>query len=337
MVEALAEQVPGAAADRDPDQLGHQSHFARLRLLDPERFYDYDAFLAEEQAYGQVASAAQELLDGETLSNDAKQILASQLEGLDLNDAAARQQAVAKLLDQHGTGRVLFRNSRANIQGFPERHLNVYPMPLPEQYKTAIKVMGMMGGNGGDLQTRALRYLYPEKIFQQFEGDNATWTQFDPRVEWLLELLLSARQQKVLVICSEAATAIALEEALRTREGIRGAVFHEGMSILERDKASAYFAQAEGELRCCSAPRSAQKVATSSLPAIWCCSICPQPGSAGTAYRPTGPYRSAEYRRDPRPLSGRDCPARPAALVSRWSGCIRADLPDRPPGVRSGT
>ncbi|MBC6489269.1 RNA polymerase-associated protein RapA [Aeromonas hydrophila] len=247
MVEALAEQVPGVLLlTATPDQLGHQSHFARLRLLDPERFYDYEAFLAEEQAYGQVASAAQELLDGETLSDEAKRILASQLEGLDLSDATARQQAVAKLLDQHGTGRVLFRNSRANIQGFPERHLNVYPMPLPEQYKTAIKVMGMMGGNGGDLQTRALRYLYPEKIFQQFEGDNATWTQFDPRVEWLLELLLSARQQKVLVICSEAATAIALEEALRTREGIRGAVFHEGMSILERDKASAYFAQAEG-------------------------------------------------------------------------------------------
>ncbi|MFM5670502.1 RNA polymerase-associated protein RapA [Aeromonas hydrophila] len=247
MVEALAEQVPGVLLlTATPDQLGHQSHFARLRLLDPERFYDYEAFLAEEQAYGQVASAAQELLDGETLSDEAKKVLASQLEGLDLSDAAARQQAVAKLLDQHGTGRVLFRNSRANIQGFPERHLNVYPMPLPEQYKTAIKVMGMMGGNGGDLQTRALRYLYPEKIFQQFEGDNATWTQFDPRVEWLLELLLSARQQKVLVICSEAATAIALEEALRTREGIRGAVFHEGMSILERDKASAYFAQTEG-------------------------------------------------------------------------------------------
>ncbi|MGL5072784.1 MAG: RNA polymerase-associated protein RapA [Aeromonas salmonicida] len=247
MVEALAEQVPGVLLlTATPDQLGHQSHFARLRLLDPERFYDYEAFLAEEQAYGQVASAAQELLEGETLSDEAKQILASQLEGLDLSDAAARQQAVAKLLDQHGTGRVLFRNSRANIQGFPERHLNVYPMPLPDQYKTAIKVMGMMGGNGGDLQTRALRYLYPEKIFQQFEGDNATWTQFDPRVEWLLGLLLSARQQKVLVICSEAATAIALEEALRTREGIRGTVFHEGMSILERDKASAYFAQEDG-------------------------------------------------------------------------------------------
>ncbi|UBO73384.1 RNA polymerase-associated protein RapA [Aeromonas rivuli] len=247
MVEALAEQVPGVLLlTATPDQLGHQSHFARLRLLDPERFYDYEAFLAEEQAYGQVAAAAQALLAGEPLSDAAQQLLANQLAGLDLTDSKARQQAVSTLLDQHGTGRVLFRNSRANIQGFPERHLNVYPMPLPDQYKTAIKVMSMMGGSGGDLQARALRYLYPEKIYQQFEGDSASWTQFDPRITWLLELLLGARQQKVLVICSEASTALALEEALRTREGIRATVFHEGMSILERDQASAYFAQQDG-------------------------------------------------------------------------------------------
>lgn len=247
MVETLAEQIPGVLLlTATPDQLGHESHFARLRLLDPERFFDYDAFLAEEQEYGAIASAAQALLDGSELDSAAQALLTEQLEGVDLNDATSRQLAVEKLLDRHGTGRVLFRNSRANIQGFPERHLNVYPMALPEQYKTAIKVMGMMGSNSGDLQTRALRYLYPEKIFQQFEGDNASWTQFDPRVDWLLELLLSARQQKVLVICSEAATAIALEEAVRTREGIRAAVFHEGMSLIERDKAAAYFAQVEG-------------------------------------------------------------------------------------------
>jgi ATP-dependent helicase HepA len=34
-----------------------------------------------------------------------------------------------------------------------------------------------------------------------------------------------------------------LEEAMRVKEGIRAAVFHEGMSIIERDKAAAYFAQ----------------------------------------------------------------------------------------------
>lgn len=249
IVEALAEETPGVLLlTATPDQLGHQSHFARLRLLDPERFYDYDAFLAEEQSYGQIAGIAQQLLEGSDLDANSQQLLRDCLDGLDpaaLSDSQQREQLLHALLDRHGTGRILFRNTRSAIQGFPERHLNLYPMALPEQYKTAIKVMGMMGGNSGDADTRARRYLYPEKIFQQFEGDAATWTQFDPRVDWLLALLKSARHDKVLVICSEAATALTLENALRTREGIRGAVFHEEMSLLERDKAAAYFAQEE--------------------------------------------------------------------------------------------
>lgn len=48
------------------------------------------------------------------------------------------------------------------------------------------------------------------------------------------------------MIASRATTALQLEQALREREGIRATVFHEGMSILERDKAAAYFAQEEG-------------------------------------------------------------------------------------------
>ncbi|MGL5949751.1 MAG: RNA polymerase-associated protein RapA [Aeromonas sp.] len=246
MVETLAEQIPGVLLlTATPDQLGHESHFARLRLLDPERFYDYENFVAEEQAYGHVAQAAQALLDGNALSAADIASLGDALSGLDLTNSAARAQGVQRLLDQHGTGRVLFRNSRASITGFPERQLHLHSMPLPEQYQTAIKVMGMME-SGGDQLSKAQRALYPEKIYQQFEGSSNSWTAFDPRVTWLLELLLSQRQDKVLVICSQAATALALEEALRTREGIRAAVFHEGMSILERDKASAYFAQMEG-------------------------------------------------------------------------------------------
>ena len=249
IVEALAEETPGVLLlTATPDQLGHQSHFARLRLLDPERFYDYEGFLAEEQSYGQVATVAQHLLDGSEPDAADLAILTDCLDGFSpaaLHDPEQRERVLHDLLDRHGTGRILFRNTRAAIQGFPERHLNLYPMPLPEQYKTAIKVMAMMGGNAGDADTRARRYLYPEKIFQQFEGEAATWTQFDPRVDWLLALLKSARHDKVLVICSEAATALTLENALRTREGIRGAVFHEEMSLLERDKAAAYFAQEE--------------------------------------------------------------------------------------------
>lgn len=55
--------------------------------------------------------------------------------------------------------------------------------------------------------------------------------------------LTSHRSQKVLVICAKAATALQLEQVLREREGIRAAVFHEGMSIIERDRAAARFAE----------------------------------------------------------------------------------------------
>ena len=47
------------------------------------------------------------------------------------------------------------------------------------------------------------------------------------------------------MICAHAQTAIDLENALRVKEGIRAAVFHEGLSIFERDRAAAYFAQEE--------------------------------------------------------------------------------------------
>jgi ATP-dependent helicase HepA len=39
---------------------------------------------------------------------------------------------------------------------------------------------------------------------------------------------------------------LTLENTLRTREGVRCTVFHEGMSLLERDKSAAYFADPDG-------------------------------------------------------------------------------------------
>ena len=35
------------------------------------------------------------------------------------------------LIDRHGTGRLLFRNTRATVKGFPERQLHTYPLELP--------------------------------------------------------------------------------------------------------------------------------------------------------------------------------------------------------------
>lgn len=79
--------------------------------------------------------------------------------------------------------------------------------------------------------------------------------------------LTSHRSQKVLVICAKAATALQLEQVLREREGIRAAVFHEGMSIIERDRAAAWFVEEDTGAQVLLCSGSAPKDATSSSPA----------------------------------------------------------------------
>jgi ATP-dependent helicase HepA len=67
----------------------------------------------------------------------------------------------------------------------------------------------------------------------------------DPRVAWLVDWLKQNRQQKVLLICANAETAQELEVCLRVRQGVRSSVFHEGLSLINRDRAAAYFADDE--------------------------------------------------------------------------------------------
>jgi len=112
---------------------------------------------------------------------------------------------------------------------------------MPKQYKTAMSVLGNMAGIQ-NAELTALRALFPEKIFQEFEGENASWGAFDPRVDWLIDTLKTLKHEKVLLICAKAETALSLEQILREREAIKASVFHEGMSIVERDRAAAYFA-----------------------------------------------------------------------------------------------
>ncbi|WP_112478506.1 RNA polymerase-associated protein RapA [Vibrio variabilis] len=260
VVEALAEKTPGVLLlTATPEQLGRESHFARLRLLDADRFFDYDAFVKEEEQYAPVADAVTALFSGQALANEAKNQITELLSEQDVEPlfnvlesnasdeekATARQELIDNLMDRHGTGRVLFRNTRAAIKGFPTRNVNLVPMPIPQQYTTSMRVSGMIGGKMTP-EARAMKMLYPEEIFQEFEGEDSSWWQFDSRVNWLIEKITAKRSEKVLVIASRASTALQLEQALREREGIRATVFHEGMSILERDKAAAYFAQEEG-------------------------------------------------------------------------------------------
>lgn len=228
-VERLAQLTPGLILlTATPEQLGEESHFARLRLLDPDRFYSFMAFLEEERLFEPVANAAKLLLAEKPLDDEAAALLAKLLKddnvgsllknlGDPEKSAVARAALIKVLLDHHGTGRILFRNSRQTVQGFPERERFGYALNGVE--------------NTADLQQ-------------------------DPRYLWLVDTLQSRTErraipinQKALLICKHAQTAIDLEQALKNRAGIASAVFHEGMSIIERDRAAAYFADQESAAR----------------------------------------------------------------------------------------
>jgi len=258
-IDQLSQVIPGVLLlTATPDQLGHESHFARLRLLDSDRFFDYDKFTEEESHYSEVADAANALVAGEKLSKAQENTLvallkesniAEQLSALNSDNteeqASTRQKLLAQLLDRHGTGRILFRNSRNTIKGFPARQTHPAPLIMPEQYQESLNEFMLSGCPETLANSKQAKFVFTPEMLYGLDSQAELWTDFDPRVEYLIDLLKSLKKEKVLVICAHAQTAIDLEAALRVKEGIRSAVFHEGLSIFERDRAAAYFAQDE--------------------------------------------------------------------------------------------
>ena len=225
LIEELAEKTPGVLLlTATPEQLGVESHFARLRLLDPQRFNSLDRFLDEETQYQHTAKVAEVLMSD--LALDESHIVAVEgLLGHRIEDQPEQRfRAIHELLDRHGTGRILFRNTREAIQGFPGRDCQPAPLPAPENWSMTGKLREQM---------------WPEEA--QLDG---AWMESDPRVMWLMERLRTdLKHKKVLLIARSGPVVEALENVLRLHAGIRTAMFHEGMSLLERDQAAAYFAE----------------------------------------------------------------------------------------------
>lgn len=231
-IESLAEKCRGLLLlTATPEQVGAASHFARLRLLDPARFHDLEAFLNEEQGYKQLSDTVKLLLDDTDtpLNDEVLDLLKNYLEDEapleNTPDKAERENIVSKLLDRHGTGRVFLRNTREAIKGFPERKLHATALSCPEIYSS-------LSGT--------------QTLFPEMETEGEDWLKHDPRVQHLISLLTELKSEKVLVICANADTATSLEKYLQLKMGIRCAAFYEGLSIIERDRAAAYFADTEG-------------------------------------------------------------------------------------------
>ncbi|MGB0866219.1 MAG: RNA polymerase-associated protein RapA, partial [Granulosicoccaceae bacterium] len=217
VVERLAAETASVLLlTATPEQLGNDSHFARLRLLDPDRYASLEQFQSDQANYQQVAESAAPLLHDAPLSTEQQKALAQWLDEehqslvsqANLN-ADERRRLISTLVDRTGTGRVLMRNTRAAVQGFAPRVLHTHPL-------------------------------------EPVSGESAdSWWRTDPRVKWLIDTLRSNYPRRYLLICSSTDTALDLAEALRVLAGIVPAVFHEGMSILDCDRAAAHFADPE--------------------------------------------------------------------------------------------
>lgn len=247
IVEKLSELVRGVLLlTATPEQLGKASHFARLRLLDKNRFNSLDQFIEEEKGYEPIAQCIESLIEQEPLNEDKVNLLHDLLEipkseiHLNSSDEEISQQWIDQLLDRHGTGRILFRNTRHAIKGFPQRHLEAHSLDAPNVY---LKILEQMGAEEA-FEEQLL--LSPEILFRAlFQDDAESWLDHDPRVDWLADLLAKNNNYKILVITSDKETALDLVRGIKQQSGINAAVFHEGLSLVERDKAAAYFADQE--------------------------------------------------------------------------------------------
>ncbi|MGH1484588.1 MAG: SNF2-related protein [Cellvibrionaceae bacterium] len=187
-----------------PERLGLESHFARLQLLDAEKFYNFDEFKQAYDSYQSLADDLHLLLDEGDDKDSDEHVSKEQLERLqqhfsiDIDAPVSKSALTELLLDGYGTGRMVYRNTRHAVAGFPERKL----------------------------------------ISHTIDGE-------EQKLEWLAGFIKQYKNEKLLLITHDKEDVLDLREWLYRKTGVDCPVFHEDMTLIERDRAAAYFADAE--------------------------------------------------------------------------------------------
>lgn len=230
-----------------PLQLQPESHFNRLRMLDPARFTDYQEFLKNEDSYRKIVRDLSRLpIDSdESVSWDAisealpkNSPIREWLSKENMREMAAGEW-VRRIVDALGTGSVVFRNTRRSVGGFPKRELFAVELKPNTEYRTLVqKASDADPDHSFDILVDGLlRTKY-----------KATWAD-DERISWLLDFLKKNPGEKILLICEHPDVVNALSSVLSERLGANSLVtFTEDMSILSRDRAAASFADDRGPM-----------------------------------------------------------------------------------------
>lgn len=224
LIQALALKTPALLLlTATPEQLGIESHFARLKLLDPDRFYDFETFVRESGKYAQIAETVQALLEqGKISPRQQNQLvkklgdspgLRQQLNEINAGNTEESKKLLEVLVDQHGTSRVFFRNNRSAMPDFPARIAVPVPLKAPKNFHSL---------------------------------DTKSSLKHNPKVDWLVKLIRHLKHEKILLICHSKSTVVALKDLVRTKMNVKTTLFHEGLPLIARDRNAAYFAEEDG-------------------------------------------------------------------------------------------
>ncbi len=233
-----------------PESHGNDTLFGLLHLVDPVRFSDYKKFESGQAKMHEVSEMAQLILAGKWTEENKKRFhkfFAKEKDLLDLYDRKETTPLIKALVDRHGTGRVYFRNRREKLRGFPVREIKEYPLPLSAEWKDLLE-----SADSKKLSTQELVALGVSKL--RPKDKNAAFSWIQSRAFFLRDLITKELgTEKCLCICSSTRRALEVHEALRGLSGVKVALFHEEMEVVERDRQAAWFADPNGaQLLICS-------------------------------------------------------------------------------------
>lgn len=247
VVRLLSERSRGVLLlTATPQRQGVETQFGLLHLVDPDRFPSLPAFKEQHARVQQVAAFAKNIQDENRDKDFLKSLKAFFPEDTDLHSKINTYEKQGSpddlldcLVDRHGTGRVLVRNRRSRIRGFPERELHKYPIEAPKAWSLWLDGLSKKKMSDSDLLS-----LSAGLASSSTKAPKAEW--FHAKATALSNFLSTVKGEKVLLICSSAKRVRELQEWLRNNTGVRSAIFDENLEIVERDRQAAWFAQSDG-------------------------------------------------------------------------------------------
>ncbi len=238
VIEALSSKSHGLILlTATPEQMGADGHFARLRLLDENRYPNLEKFIKEQADYREVAKLANRVYEKKPLNKNQKEELKKRLFEISNHDLdyliGHKEELLEALVDRHGTGRVIFRNTRKALKGFPKRIVVPHSLPYNKQFPEKAQKERLN-------QEFEMEYLNSDNTLSSYEFKK------DARIDWLVDLLKKLKKEKVLLICRSKEKVDAIHQGILNMLNVDISIFHEDLSLIQRDRNAAYFSDQEG-------------------------------------------------------------------------------------------